>query len=230
MRQIRLNIVPFLQFLLDTLLPANMHPKFPPALPHSQLDLLNDLRIMSDSLLALGGKRNPHRRDMHHDHNRPARQCPPALTKSVTSPVRIQHRLENRTSRLLIQQRNTIGDPRNTHDRLAIRGFVLFLTLFRSIPKPVCKSGFDQERITTINRRLPRTARIKIRIDNTLKPVDHILFTDRPDTIAGRITQLRLTDRLMQRLRFLKRYLRRLKSKTDLRRLAYIPGHRSGHP
>ncbi len=82
----------------------------PPALLEGELDLLDDLRVVRDRLLALGGERDPDRRDVDDEEDRSRGKRPLGLRDAVALPRGVHHRMRDRARRLLVEERHAVGE------------------------------------------------------------------------------------------------------------------------
>src|SRR5262245_43914452 len=68
--EVLLDVGALLQLVLDAAVVAQMDAEAPAALLEGEAQLLDDLWVMGDGLLALGGERNPDRRDVDEEDHR----------------------------------------------------------------------------------------------------------------------------------------------------------------
>jgi hypothetical protein len=103
-----LDVGPLLRFVGLAATLADVGGDATAALLQAEADLLDDLRVMGDRLLALRREGHPDAGDVDHEEHRPHGQGTPRLLELVGFPVRSRHRLRDRARALLVLERYPI--------------------------------------------------------------------------------------------------------------------------
>src|SRR5260221_944776 len=210
-----------------------------PAFLQRQPDLLADLVVIGDRLFRLAGERHPDRGHLAEHHHRPRRERPARLDDAIISPGGLEHRLEGRARRLLIEQRDAVGVANDAGQLVVVvlllafgqrdgRSFRRRRRLIRSFAER--QSRLDDERITAVHCRWPGHRRVEVALDLLVEAVEDRLLADRRDAVGRRRHDLGGLDRLVERLGVGAVKTARLRVGRELRRLADLLGDGGGHP
>src|SRR5207302_7787131 len=97
------------ELALGPLAPTQEHAEPAPAFLQRELDFLADLVVVGDRLLGLAGERHPDRGHVDEHRHRAGRERAPRLRHAIVPPGGLEHSLEGRAGRLLVEQRYAVG-------------------------------------------------------------------------------------------------------------------------
>ncbi len=96
----------------------------------AEFQLADDLRVVGDRLLRLGGERHPHRGHVHQDRERRHRQRALRLLQAVGLPVQLRHGAGDGAALLLVEQRHPVGEAQQARRLVGPEGERLLQRLF----------------------------------------------------------------------------------------------------
>src|SRR6266542_1291574 len=180
---------------LGSLASSQKNSKPPPTLLQREFDFLADLVVIRDRFLGLAGEWHPDRSHVDENHHGTGWQSAPGLRNTVVAPRGVEHGLERRAGRLLIEQRHAVGVANNsgqlvvvvlllTFSERYLWIFRLFRGLFRSLAEG--QARFDYERIAAVDCGRPGHRSIEITLDLLIQSMEDRLLADGRDAVARR--------------------------------------------
>jgi hypothetical protein len=198
------------ELALGPLAAAQEHAEPAAALLQRQLDLLADLVVVGDGFLGLAGEGHPHRGHVDEDHHGPRRERAARLGHAVVPPRGLEHGLEGRAGRLLVEQRDAVGVADDA-GQLAV--VVALLALRERDHRRVRRArrrrvralaegqaGLDDERVAAVYRGRAGHRGVELALDLLVEAVKDALLADGHDGVRRRRHDLGRLDGLVQRL------------------------------
>src|SRR5262245_30795421 len=183
------------ELALGALAPTQKNSKAPPALLQRKLDFLANLVVIRDRFLGLAGKWHPDRSHMDEDHHRAGGKSASRLRNPVVAPGGVEHRLERRTRRLLVEKRYAIGVANDARQLVIVvlllafskRHALTFLFIRRLIRAfAVGQPRLDDKRVAQVDGRWPGYRGVKLPLDLSIEAVQDRTFADWRDAVRRR--------------------------------------------